>query len=251
MMTPTVNTKSTKFHNGIGNRFKPWTKHRHMTEERVSSSTLPSPYPFIERNFPTDLIFHSVPPKNNTPPEHWFFTKACCFFPYFSPSTKNKPQYKHIGAIYFCISLPEQLEAFKIQKFMILPTNFSEEAGFLTPTKKLKRPIVEKAFTSLWHRVLMRLMGSVTRVFGKKLGTFSSLRPEKHPAVTFMARLRKQIEQMYASKETYVRYKDWSPTRLTESQGGYQVLLPYLLRQPTFVRLLQPSNEKDFSVASL
>lgn len=36
--------------------------------------------------------------------------------------------------------------AFKIQKFMILPTNFSEDAGYLTPTKKLKRPIVEKAF---------------------------------------------------------------------------------------------------------
>lgn len=47
---------------------------------------------------------------------------------------------------------------------MILPTNFSEEAGFLTPTKKLKRPIVEKAFL-------------------------------------------KQVEQMYSSKETYVRYK--------------------------------------------
>eukprot|EP00438_Fugacium_kawagutii_P033471 Skav230624 [mRNA] locus=scaffold1673:115570:126501:+ [translate_table: standard] len=36
--------------------------------------------------------------------------------------------------------------AFKIQKFMILPTNFSEEQGFLTPTKKMKRPVVEKAF---------------------------------------------------------------------------------------------------------
>ena len=34
--------------------------------------------------------------------------------------------------------------AFKIQKFMILPTNFSEEQGFLTPTKKLKRAIVER-----------------------------------------------------------------------------------------------------------
>merc|ERR1712204_56264 len=29
--------------------------------------------------------------------------------------------------------------SFKIQKFCILPTNFSEEAGELTPTKKLKR----------------------------------------------------------------------------------------------------------------
>lgn len=55
-------------------------------------------------------------------------------------------------------------EAFKIQKFMILPTNFSEEQGFLTPTKKLKRPIVEKAFN-------------------------------------------KQVEQMYSSKDTYVRYQ--------------------------------------------
>jgi len=54
--------------------------------------------------------------------------------------------------------------AFKVQKFMILPTNFSEEQGFLTPTKKLKRPIVEKAFI-------------------------------------------KQVDQMYASKETYVRYQ--------------------------------------------
>ncbi|CAJ1425339.1 unnamed protein product, partial [Effrenium voratum] len=54
--------------------------------------------------------------------------------------------------------------AFKIQKFMILPTNFSEEQGFLTPTKKLKRPIVEKAFN-------------------------------------------KQVEQMYSSKDTYVRYQ--------------------------------------------
>ena len=34
--------------------------------------------------------------------------------------------------------------AFKIQKFMILPRNFSEEQGFLTPTKKLKRAIVER-----------------------------------------------------------------------------------------------------------
>jgi len=55
--------------------------------------------------------------------------------------------------------------AFKIQKFMILPTNFSEEQGFLTPTKKMKRPVVEKA-------------------------------------------LGKQIEMMYSSKETYVRYQE-------------------------------------------
>ena len=54
--------------------------------------------------------------------------------------------------------------AFKIQKFMILPTNFSEEEGFLTPTKKMKRPIVEKAFL-------------------------------------------KQIDAMYQSSDTYVRYQ--------------------------------------------
>merc|ERR1712244_20716 len=36
--------------------------------------------------------------------------------------------------------------AFKIQKFTILPTNFSEEHGELTPTKKLKRGIVEKKY---------------------------------------------------------------------------------------------------------
>ena len=53
--------------------------------------------------------------------------------------------------------------AFKVQKFMILPHNFSEEEGFLTPTKKLKRPVVEKAFA-------------------------------------------KQIDSMYASTSTYVRY---------------------------------------------
>jgi len=55
--------------------------------------------------------------------------------------------------------------AFKIQKFTILPTNFSQEQGYLTPTQKLKRPIVEKAFHA-------------------------------------------QIEAMYASKETYVRFKE-------------------------------------------
>jgi len=53
--------------------------------------------------------------------------------------------------------------AFTIQKFMILPTNFSEEGNELTPTKKLKRKNAETKYA-------------------------------------------KQIEQMYASKETYVRY---------------------------------------------
>merc|ERR1719277_1492198 len=42
---------------------------------------------------------------------------------------------------------------FKIQKFTILPTNFSEEAGELTPTKKLKRKVVEKAYASLIERI--------------------------------------------------------------------------------------------------
>lgn len=39
--------------------------------------------------------------------------------------------------------------AFKVQKFTVLPTNFSEEAGMLTPTKKLKRKEVEKAYQSM------------------------------------------------------------------------------------------------------
>merc|ERR1712076_165853 len=36
--------------------------------------------------------------------------------------------------------------SFKIQKFMIMPHNFSEEGGELTPTKKLKRAVVEKKY---------------------------------------------------------------------------------------------------------
>jgi len=39
--------------------------------------------------------------------------------------------------------------AFTIQKFTILPTNFSEEGGHLTPTKKLKRAVVEKEYKTL------------------------------------------------------------------------------------------------------
>uniref|UniRef100_A0A7S2KVM6 AMP-dependent synthetase/ligase domain-containing protein n=1 Tax=Zooxanthella nutricula TaxID=1333877 RepID=A0A7S2KVM6_9DINO len=39
--------------------------------------------------------------------------------------------------------------AFKIQKFTILPTNFSEAAGELTPTKKLKRKMVEVKFAAV------------------------------------------------------------------------------------------------------
>merc|ERR1712050_230445 len=39
--------------------------------------------------------------------------------------------------------------AFKIQKFCILPVNFSEDNGELTPTKKLKRKVVEEAYAEL------------------------------------------------------------------------------------------------------
>merc|ERR1712241_1304164 len=39
--------------------------------------------------------------------------------------------------------------AFKIQKFCILPTNFSEEGGQLTPTKKLKRKNVEGQYAKM------------------------------------------------------------------------------------------------------
>lgn len=39
--------------------------------------------------------------------------------------------------------------AFKIQKFCILPTNFSEEGNQLTPTKKLKRKVVETEYAAL------------------------------------------------------------------------------------------------------
>eukprot|EP00429_Kryptoperidinium_foliaceum_P070425 CAMPEP_0176058558 /NCGR_PEP_ID=MMETSP0120_2-20121206/29177_1 /TAXON_ID=160619 /ORGANISM="Kryptoperidinium foliaceum, Strain CCMP 1326" /LENGTH=778 /DNA_ID=CAMNT_0017392087 /DNA_START=74 /DNA_END=2410 /DNA_ORIENTATION=- len=43
--------------------------------------------------------------------------------------------------------------AFKIQKFMILPTNFSEEGNELTPTKKLKRKAVETKYAELIDRI--------------------------------------------------------------------------------------------------
>jgi long-chain-fatty-acid--CoA ligase ACSBG len=39
--------------------------------------------------------------------------------------------------------------AFKIQKFCILPVMFSEEKGELTPTKKLKRKVVETGYAAL------------------------------------------------------------------------------------------------------
>lgn len=44
-------------------------------------------------------------------------------------------------------------QAFKIQKFCILPTNFSEENGELTPTKKLKRATVEKSYAATIERM--------------------------------------------------------------------------------------------------
>jgi long-chain-fatty-acid--CoA ligase ACSBG len=44
-------------------------------------------------------------------------------------------------------------QAFKIQKFCILPTNFSEEMGELTPTKKLKRKQVETRYAALIDRM--------------------------------------------------------------------------------------------------
>merc|ERR1712100_991638 len=43
--------------------------------------------------------------------------------------------------------------AFTIQKFTILPTNFSEENNELTPTKKLKRAVVTKAYAELIDRI--------------------------------------------------------------------------------------------------
>merc|ERR1711920_65135 len=39
--------------------------------------------------------------------------------------------------------------AFKIQKFCILPENFSEEKNQLTPTKKLKRKVVETSYAKM------------------------------------------------------------------------------------------------------
>merc|ERR1712241_1254301 len=43
--------------------------------------------------------------------------------------------------------------AFKIQKFCILPTNFSEEGGQLTPTKKLKRKNVEMQYAKMIEKM--------------------------------------------------------------------------------------------------
>mmetsp|Transcript_12522 Transcript_12522/g.22105 ORF Transcript_12522/g.22105 Transcript_12522/m.22105 type:complete len:781 (+) Transcript_12522:52-2394(+) len=43
--------------------------------------------------------------------------------------------------------------AFKIQKFCILPTNFSEQEGELTPTKKLKRKNVETKYHDLIEKI--------------------------------------------------------------------------------------------------
>jgi long-chain-fatty-acid--CoA ligase ACSBG len=43
--------------------------------------------------------------------------------------------------------------AFKIQKFTILPQNFSEENNELTPTKKLKRAVVATKYTELIEKL--------------------------------------------------------------------------------------------------
>jgi len=43
--------------------------------------------------------------------------------------------------------------AFKIQKFCILPSNFSEQNNELTPTKKLKRKVVEDAYKELIEKM--------------------------------------------------------------------------------------------------
>merc|ERR1712139_364512 len=43
--------------------------------------------------------------------------------------------------------------AAKIQKFTILPTNFSEQEQHLTPTKKLKRAIVQKEYADMIERM--------------------------------------------------------------------------------------------------
>lgn len=43
--------------------------------------------------------------------------------------------------------------AFKIQKFTILPMNFSEEGGELTPTKKLKRAMVAKLYAETIEKI--------------------------------------------------------------------------------------------------
>lgn len=43
--------------------------------------------------------------------------------------------------------------AAKIQKFTILPSNFSEQNNELTPTKKLKRKVVEAAYASIIERM--------------------------------------------------------------------------------------------------
>merc|ERR1719446_1139847 len=43
--------------------------------------------------------------------------------------------------------------AAKIQKFTILPTNFSEQNGELTPTKKLKRAVVQKTYAEIIEKI--------------------------------------------------------------------------------------------------
>jgi len=43
--------------------------------------------------------------------------------------------------------------AFALGKFTILPHNFSEENGELTPTKKLKRKVVEKIYNDVVEKM--------------------------------------------------------------------------------------------------
>merc|ERR1711907_399525 len=43
--------------------------------------------------------------------------------------------------------------AAKIQKFTILPTNFSEQGNHLTPTKKLKRAVVQKQYAEVIEKM--------------------------------------------------------------------------------------------------
>jgi len=43
--------------------------------------------------------------------------------------------------------------SFKIQKFTILPMNFSEERNELTPTKKLKRKVVETSYKDIVEKM--------------------------------------------------------------------------------------------------
>merc|ERR1719263_486232 len=64
--------------------------------------------------------------------------------------------------------------AFTVQKFCILPTNFSEENNELTPTKKLKRAVVAKAYADLIDRIY--------KAEGKGYISFNPPEPAADPA---------------------------------------------------------------------